>query len=92
MDKLKEAIILAGQMVGRSKQDHIVFKCAKGYDFCNPKVHTEKVVRHLKYTPKEAIVTDEKGKETERIIFVIDKEVAKMDSKDNKPSDSKKAK
>ena len=92
MDKLKEAIILAGQMVGRSKQDHIVFKCAMGYDFCNPKVHTEKVIRYLKYTHKEAIVTDEKGKETERIIFVIDEKVAKVDIKDNKPSDSNKVK
>ena len=82
MDKLKEAIILAGQLVGRTKQDHIVFKCGKGYDVCNPKNQKEPAVRYLKYTKKAIIIQDEKGKE-------IDKIVLEVDIKESKSSGSK---
>lgn len=94
MDKLKEAVILAGQVVGRTKQDHIVFKCNRGYDFCNPKIHKEPVVRYLKYAPKLITVSDEKGKEVEKIslekvVAEVIPEVKKVDTKKHKPSSGK---
>jgi len=90
VDNLKAAVILGGQVVGRSHQDHIVFKLGCGdYDVCNPKITKEPVVRYLKYTPKNVIVSDEKGKEIEKISLEKAIAVEKVGVKKNKPPASK---
>ena len=66
MKDIEKVTLLAKQATGSSKQDHIIFKCNSGYDFCNPKVQREPAVREIKYG-KEYVSVWEKGKELEKL-------------------------